>query len=77
METQHTNIRVDIDELKSQRTSAGHTQESLAVAAGVSPAAIGMIESGRRQPSALLLVRIAATLGCDADVLTYTQRDAA
>jgi len=47
------------------RQSAGLTQEQLAFAAEIDLTYVGGIERGVRNPSLLVLVRIAAALGTD------------
>lgn len=55
--------------LKVWREYRGMTLASLAKACGVSAPAISQIETGKREPSASLLKRLAAALSCDMDDL--------
>lgn len=51
------------------RRHKGMSQEQLAKALGVSPSAVGMYEQGRREPSAAMLVAMAAHFGVSTDYL--------
>lgn len=51
------------------RRSAGMSQAELAQKLQVSPSAIGMYEQGRREPSAELLIAIAAVFSVSTDYL--------
>jgi transcriptional regulator with XRE-family HTH domain len=51
--------------LRNARTRAGLTQRALAAAAGTSQAAVGAIESGRKQPSAETLDRLLRAAGTE------------
>lgn len=55
--------------LKVWREYRGMTLASLAEVCGVSAPAISQIETGKREPSASLLKRLAAALSCDMDDL--------
>lgn len=47
------------------RAAAGLTQENLAAKSGISTFYIGGIESGRRNPSVIVLAELAQVLGVD------------
>lgn len=49
--------------IRSRRGMAAHSQESLALRAGLSRVYLGDIERGERNPSLLHLLRIARALG--------------
>lgn len=51
------------------RTSAGLSQVDVAKEMGVSDAAVSMWETGKTQPRAGLLVKLAALYGCTVDEL--------
>lgn len=51
------------------RTKAGISQEKAAAELGVSGAAVSMWETGKTQPRASLLAKIAALYGCTIDEL--------
>jgi DNA-binding XRE family transcriptional regulator len=55
--------------LKVWREYRGHTLASLAKICGVSTPALSQIENGKRTPSAFLLQKLAAALGCDMEDL--------
>lgn len=46
------------------------TQVELAKVVGLTQSAISMIESGERQPSLAIMLRIASALGCTVEDLT-------
>lgn len=54
---------VSKETLKTRRARAGYTQVELAVAAGVSPATVHRIESGRTTPSRLVVEALERALG--------------
>ena len=56
------------------REFRGMTRGSLAAACGVSAPAISQIESGKREPSASLLKRMALTLHCSMDDLMPSEK---
>jgi transcriptional regulator with XRE-family HTH domain len=51
-------------ELRRRRIELGRRQYELAEAAGISAGHLSELESGRRNPSPELLVRLAEALGC-------------
>ncbi len=51
------------DRIAELRRAAGLTQAGLSAAAGLSPAAVGLIETGRSAPALGTLAAIAAALG--------------
>lgn len=51
------------------------TQVELAKIVGLTQSAISMIESGERQPSLAIMLRIASALGCTVEELTTTVSD--
>ena len=51
------------------RRRLGISQEALSEQLGVSPAAVGAYEQGRRSPSAAMLVALSRTLGVSTDFL--------
>ena len=51
------------------RRRLGISQEALSEQLGVSPAAVGAYEQGRRSPSAAMLVALSKTLGVSIDFL--------
>ena len=55
--------------IRSRRTRLGLAQREIALRAQTTEAAISHIERGIRRPSAPLLARLAAALGCSADDL--------
>jgi putative transcriptional regulator len=65
MSTAPTKHTIDSEELRRRRIAAGLSQTALAEAVGKSGATISYIESGDRQPSPALLVKIARALGCE------------
>lgn len=46
------------------------TQTELGKIVGLTQSAVSMIESGERQPSLIIMLRIAAALGCSVEELT-------
>jgi len=59
--------------IKRLRLERELTQEDLAHASEIDLTYLGGIERGRRNPSLLVLVRIAASLGTTPDVLLRTE----
>ena len=57
------------EKLKAARIAAGMTQQQLAAAAGLTQKDISRYESGKHEPGALTLKRLAQALGCSMDVL--------
>lgn len=57
------------EKLKAARQAAGMTQTQLAEAAGMTQRDISRYESGKHEPGALTLKRMAQALGCSMDVL--------
>lgn len=57
--------------LRYRRGEREISQELLAKRVGVTPGMIALIETGRRQPGADLLERIATELGIPADALAF------
>lgn len=57
--------------LRAWRKERGISQETLAKHVGVTPGMIALIETGRRQPGADLLDRIAADLGVTSDAIAF------
>lgn len=57
--------------MKAWRKERGISQETLAKRIDVTPGMIALIETGRRQPGAELLARIAAELRVPADALAF------
>lgn len=57
------------------RSQRDFSQERLAKAVGVTPGMIALIETGRRQPGADLLERIAETLDVDQDAIAFIETD--
>lgn len=57
------------DAVRRFRTFAGLTQENLATASGIHRTYIGGIERGERNPTLLMIHRIAAALGITPDRL--------
>jgi len=55
--------------VKGLREQSGLTQESLAVKCRMQQSAISHLESGRRMPSAVVVVRLCKALGCRSDYL--------
>lgn len=55
--------------LRAQRRENGLTQVVLAEAAGLSEAAVSLLERGKRQPSLDVAFRLSATPGLEADAL--------
>lgn len=53
------------DNVRALRQAKGLTQEKLAFDAKLDLTYIGGIERGRRNPSLMVMVRIAEALGCD------------
>lgn len=51
--------------MKRLRQERGLTQEQTAFDAGIDLTYLGGIERGRRNPSLLVMVRVAEALGCD------------
>lgn len=51
------------------RSNAGMSQRAVAAALGVSDAAVSMWETGKTQPRASLLIKIAELYGCTTDEL--------
>jgi XRE family transcriptional regulator, fatty acid utilization regulator len=62
-------ITLNIDALREARRIEGISQETLARLVEVSPGMIGLIETGRRQPSEALLRRIAVAVQTPIDEL--------
>ena len=56
--------------IKEKREALGMTQKALAERVGVTPAQMCMIETGKRMPSLIVALRIAAALGCTVEELT-------
>lgn len=69
-------IRVLPGAMRELRARAGMTQEQLAAAARVSPGMIALIETGRRQPGADLLCRLAGALEVGPDALAFVEEEA-
>lgn len=65
--------RVSPTAIKKAREAAGHSQLSLAAAAGINQGNLSRIEAGLRQPHSSILIRIAAALGVSADSLFETR----
>lgn len=57
--------------LKAWRAERGISQENLAAAVGCSSAFIALVETERRQPSRVLLEKIAEHLGVDPGALAF------
>jgi transcriptional regulator with XRE-family HTH domain len=57
--------RTIAEELRRLREDAGLSKAAVARVAGIHPSHLGLVESGRREPSASVLGRIAAALGAD------------
>jgi len=55
--------------LRAKRRWAGHSQESLAKAAGVHRAYVGYLENGRREPRIGTVLKLANALGVEAGEL--------
>jgi len=55
-------ITLNVDALRAARATEGISQEALAALVEVSPGMIGLLETGRRQPSEALLRRIAVAV---------------
>lgn len=55
-------VKDTVKRFKALRLSGGLSHEALAQRAGVTRAAISLIESGKRRPSLLVALRIAAAL---------------
>lgn len=71
-------LTVDIDAMRRARSGAGLSQFALSRAVDVSPGAIGLIETGRLQPSVALLERIAVATNTPAtELATIDQAGAA
>ena len=58
-------------DLKNARLDRGVTQRALAAAAGVDPAVLCLIESGKRVPSLRVLIALATALGMEASLRLY------
>ena len=57
------------EKLKAARIAAGMTQTQLAEAAGLKQRDVSRYESGKHEPGALTLKRLAQALDCSMDVL--------
>ena len=57
------------EKLKAARIAAGMTQQQLAEAAGLTQKDVSRYESGKHEPGALTLKRMAQALGCSMDYL--------
>ena len=57
------------EKLKAARIAAGMTQTQLAEAAGLQQRDVSRYESGKHEPGALTLKRMAQALGCSMDYL--------
>jgi transcriptional regulator with XRE-family HTH domain len=55
------------ERLKESRESAGMTQIDVAGFAGITPAAVSMIEAGQREPQAGTLKKLCEVLGTSSD----------
>lgn len=52
--------------LRQRRTEARLSQEKLALEAGIERVYVSWLETGRRQPTFHMIVRLAGALGCSA-----------
>ena len=66
-----------VDLLHAERTRLGWSQETLAVAAGVSNSCIRHLEHGRATPTLVTVLKLADALGLDVVVLVKNARSAA
>lgn len=71
MGRRRSTIRVLPGAMRELRHRAGLTQEQLADTVGVSSGMIALIETGRRQPGADLLERLAAALAVETTTLAF------
>lgn len=55
--------------MKGLRVQSGLTQESLAVKCRMHQSAIAHLESGRRTPTVVVVMRLCKALGCRSDYL--------
>lgn len=56
--------------IEQKRRELKMTQTELGKIVGLTQSAVSMIESGERQPSLIIMLRIAAALGCSVEELT-------
>ena len=61
-----------LNNLETIRMSAGLTQQALSEKAGVSRVSINSIENGVYVPSTVLALKIAKTLKCSVEAVSYT-----
>lgn len=61
--------------LRQLRSTAGWTQEQLAFEAGIDRTFVGLLESGRRQPSLSVLFALATALGTSPERLVRLTRE--
>lgn len=66
-----------VDLLHAERTRLGWSQETLAVAAGVSNSCIRHLEHGRATPTLITVLKLADALGLDVAVLVRNARSGA
>ena len=62
--------------LRQMRSAAGWTQEQLAFEAGIDRTFVGLLESGRRQPSLSVVFALAAALGNSPEDIVRLTREA-
>jgi len=62
--------------LRQLRSAAGWTQEQLAFEAGIDRTFVGLLESGRRQPSLSVVFALATALGTSPEHLVRLTREA-
>ena len=60
--------------LRAARAKAEQTQEDLAFAAGIDRTFVGLLETGKRQPSLSVLFALAEALGTTPDALVKDTR---
>jgi len=61
--------------LRQLRSAAGWTQEQLAFEAGIDRTFVGLLESGRRQPSLSVVFALAMALGTSPEDLVRMTRE--